>query len=412
MTAPSASWPRVIAHADMDAFYASVEQLDDPTLRGRPILVGPPSGRGVVLTASYEARPAGVGSAMPMVVARRRCPDAVIVPPRFERYKTLSAAVMRVFADFSPVVEPLSLDEAFLDMTGSAELFGPPEEFGRRLKSAVYDATGGLTATVGIAGNKYVAKVASGYRKPDGLTIVPPSEAQAWLAPQSVAVLWGAGPKTQKRLPPELGLRTVGDIAARGEARMAQDLGRAGRHFYALATARDDRIVAPSRRAKSLSSERTLRSDIAEPPEIRKHLRKAADDVGRRLRKRAIVAGGVRVKLKTADFRTLTRQHRLAASSNTSDVIYRNAELLLRQIDDPGPFRLIGVAGFDLEPAAADQQLELLDSGRQRGERLDRALDQVNARFGAGAVRRARDLTSETVLDSAANLDCLDDEAT
>jgi DNA polymerase-4 len=395
----------------MDAFYASVEQLDDPTLRGRPILVGPPSGRGVVLTASYEARPAGVGSAMPMAVARRRCPDAVIVPPRFERYKELSAAVMGVFADFSPVVEPLSLDEAFLDMTGSSELFGPPAQFGRRLKSAVYDATGGLTVTVGVAGNKYVAKVASGFRKPDGLTIVPPSEARDWLAPQSIAVLWGAGPKTQKRLA-ELGLHTVGDIAARGEARMARDLGRAGRHFYALAIARDDRVVAPSRHAKSLSSERTLRSDIAEPTEIRKHLRRAADDVGRRLRKRAIVAGGVRVKLKTADFRTLTRQHRLADPSNASDVIYSNAESLLKQFDDPGPFRLIGVAGFDLEPAAVDNQLELLDSGRARSEQLDRTLDEVNARFGPGAVRRARDLTSDTVLDSAANLDFLDDDTT
>src|SRR5262249_10386520 len=164
-------WPRIIAHADMDAFYAAVEQLDDPRLRGRPLLVGSPTSRGVVLTASYEARPYGVGSAMPMAHARRLCPSAVIVPPRFDRYQQVSAAIMKVFADFSPDVEALSLDEAFLDMTGSEQLFGDPETMGRRLKAAVRDITGGLTASVGLSATKYVAKVASGYRKPDGLTV-------------------------------------------------------------------------------------------------------------------------------------------------------------------------------------------------------------------------------------------------
>jgi len=206
------AWPRIVAHADMDAFYAAVEQLDDPRLRGRPLLVGPPGARGVVLTASYEARPHGVGSAMPMVTARRLCPNAVVVPPRFERYQEVSAAIMRVFADFSPEVEPLSLDEAFLDMTGSEGLFGDPETMGRRLKAAVRDATGGLTVTVGLSAIKYVAKVASGYKKPDGLTVVPPESAKAWLAPMPVSRLWGAGQKTEPRLH-ALGLRTIGDVA-------------------------------------------------------------------------------------------------------------------------------------------------------------------------------------------------------
>ena len=175
-------WPRIIAHADMDAFYAAIEQLDDPSLRGRPLLVGPPSPRGVVLTASYEARPYGVGSAMPMAKARRLCPKAVIVPPRFDRYQEVSTTIMKVFSDFSPEVEALSLDEAFLDMTGSEQLFGNPQSIGRRLKTAIREATG-LTASVGLSATKYVAKVASAYQKPDGLTIVPPEDAKAWLAP-------------------------------------------------------------------------------------------------------------------------------------------------------------------------------------------------------------------------------------
>ena len=169
MIRSESGWTRIIAHADMDAFYAAIEQLDDPSLRGRPVLVGPPSNRGVVLTASYEARPYGVGSAMPMVQARRMCPDAVIVPPRFDRYQEISARIMSVFADFSPDVEALSLVEAFLDMTGSERLFGAPEAMGHRLKARVRDATEGLTASVGISATKYVAKVASGCRKPDGL---------------------------------------------------------------------------------------------------------------------------------------------------------------------------------------------------------------------------------------------------
>ena len=169
------AWPRIVAHADMDAFYAAIEQLDDPVLRGKPVLVGPPSDRGVVLTASYEARPYGVGSAMPMARARRMCPNAVIIPPRFDRYQEVSKTIMQVFGNFSPDVEALSLDEAFLEMTGTEQLFGDPASIGRRLKDAVREATGGLTASVGLSGTKYVAKVASACQKPDGLTVVPPS---------------------------------------------------------------------------------------------------------------------------------------------------------------------------------------------------------------------------------------------
>ena len=187
------TWSRIVAHADMDAFYAAIEQLDDAALRGRPVLVGSRSDRGVVLTASYEARPYGVGSAMPMAKARRLCPSAVIVPPRFDRYQEVSRTIMRVFSDFSPEVEALSLDEAFLDMTGSEQLFGDPQSIGRRLKHAVWEATGGLTASVGLSATKYVAKVASARQKPDGLTVVPPDEAQGLARPASRVLAVGRG---------------------------------------------------------------------------------------------------------------------------------------------------------------------------------------------------------------------------
>ena len=226
------SWPRVVAHADMDAFYAAIEQLDDPMLRGRPILVGPPSNRGVVLTASYEARPYKVGSAMPMARARQLCPAALVVPPRFERYQQVSKIIMSVFGNFSPDVEALSLDEAFLDMTGTEKLFGTPSQIGNRLKDAIREATGGLTASVGLSGTKYVAKVASGYRKPDGLTVVPPAQARAWLAPLPVSSLWGAGPKTETRLR-ALGLQTIGDVATCNPEFLTRALGSAGAHFHA-----------------------------------------------------------------------------------------------------------------------------------------------------------------------------------
>ncbi len=356
------SWPRVIAHADMDAFYAAVEQLDDPALRGRPVLVGPPSNRGVVLTASYEARPFRVGSAMPMARARRLCPQAVVVPPRFERYQQVSKIVMDVFADFSPNVEPLSLDEAFLDMSGAEKIFGSPEAIGRRLKNAVREATGGLTASIGISGTKYVAKVASAFCKPDGLTVVAPADARAWLAPQSVASLWGAGPKTELRLR-ALGLNTIGDVAACKPEYLAGVLGSAGRHFYALASAEDPRSVAGSRAAHSLGSERTLNVDVSTRTAIEQHLRRSAETVGARLRRRGAHARGVRVKLKRTDFRIFTRQRVLAQPTDLAAELFAAARTLLGEFADPGPFRLVGLAAYDLVDVDDDGQLALAVDG-------------------------------------------------
>ena len=381
------SWEQIIAHADMDAFYAAVEQLDDPALRGKPLLVGPRSRHGVVLTASYEARPYRVGSAMPMVEALRRCPIAVVVPPRFERYEQVSRAIMGVFGDFSPVVEPLSLDEAFIDMTGSEELFGRPESMARKIRAAVAEVTGGLTASVGISGTKYVAKVASAHQKPDGLTVVQPEEAAAWLAPQSITRLWGAGAKTQVRLR-ELGLETIGDIAAAERSWLVDCLGSAGSHFHDLAYARDPRRVIVRCEAKSIGSECTLRSNVSRVSEIRPHLRASADKIGKRLRRKNLVASGVRVKLKTSEFRLLTRQCRLREPTDVSDTLYAVAVKLLAEFDDSGPFRLIGLAAYALAGGTGPLQLGLLD-GNDRQRRLETTLDRIAERFGDDIVQRA-----------------------
>jgi DNA polymerase-4 len=389
----------------MDAFYAAVEQLDDPALRGRPVLVGPRSNRGVVLTASYEARPFGVGSAMPMAKARRLCPNALIVPPRFDRYQEVSATIMDVFANFSPDVEALSLDEAFLDMTGSERLFGDPESIGRRLKDAVCEATGGLTASVGLSATKYVAKVASACRKPDGLTVVPPEEAKAWLGPLPVAWLWGAGPKTQARLH-HLGLLTIGEVARADPKFLFAKLGSAGLHFHTLAQATDPRPVLGRRTSKSIGSEHTLNRDVREREDIKLHLHRSADTIGRRLRKKSYMAFGVSVKLKTTDFQLLTRQHRLSQPTDVTGRLYSVGVELLDEFNHPGPFRLVGMAAYDLVGINDRIQLDLFGtSARQR--RLEVAIDRLAERFGPDIVHRANDATKPLRLGS--NLDFLDE---
>jgi DNA polymerase IV len=400
------TWPRIVAHADMDAFYAAIEQLDDPALRGRPVLVGPQSERGVVLTASYEARPYGVGSAMPMAKARRLCPNAVIIPPRFDRYQEISRKIMRVFSDFSPEVEALSLDEAFLDMTGSEQLFGDAQSIGSRLKDAVRAATGGLTASVGLSATKYVAKVASAFQKPDGLTVIPPVEARAWLAPLPVSWLWGAGPKTQARLH-QIGLRTIGEVAEADPDFLFAKLGRVGLHFHALAHAEDSRPVIGGRSSKSIGSERTLGKDVCEKSLIKVHLRRSADAIGRRLRQKRNVAFGVGIKLKTADFQILTRQRRLSESTDVTERLYSIGVDLLKELNHRGPFRLVGMVAYDLVGIDDRLQLDLFStSARQR--RLDVAIDELAERFGPNIVHRANDLTQPPEVGLTPILDFLD----
>lgn len=399
------TWPRIVVHADLDAFYAAVEQNDNPHLRGKPILIGPNSYRGVVLTASYEARPFGVGSAMPVAEARRRCPQAIMVAPRFERYEAVSRQVMDILGDFSPCVEALSLDEAFLEMTGATHIFGPPEEMGRKIKVAVKSATG-LDISVGVSATKYVAKVASAHDKPDGLTVVPADQAVEWLAPQPLTRLWGVGAKTARKLV-DLGMMTIGDIAAAGDDFLTKHLGVAGHHFFELAHARDPRRVLRGRAAHSIGSDRTLSQDVSRREDILVHLRRSAQRIARRLRNKDYVAGGVRVRLKTTQFELLSRQRHFSHPVDTADALLAMARKLLDEFDHPGPFRLVGMAAFDLRWRTEPVQLDLFDDPRARS--LEVTIDRLNDRFGKDMVIRAKDLQYHgTVSKNGMNLDFLD----
>ncbi len=400
-------WPAIVAHADMDAFYAAVEQMDDPCLRGRPVLVGPKSARGVVLTASYEARRHGVGSAMPMAQAMRRCPEAVIVEPRFARYRELSAETMRVLGDFSPRVEALSLDEAFLDMSGAEAIFGGPRQMGRRIKQAVFEATG-LRISVGLSATKYVAKVASAHDKPDGLTVVPPDRARAWLAPLPVTKLWGVGRKTAPRLQ-GLGYKVIGDIAETDVRLLLQQFGNGAGRLHDLAHARDPRPVLRTRVAKSIGSDRTLRADISLREDIEVHLRRAAERIARRVRSKGYVAGGVRVRLKTSRFEMLSRQKSLERPVDLASEFFTLGRRLLDEFDHPGPFRLVGMAAFDLDWRSRPRQLDLFEDVSRRN--LETTVDRLVERFGRDAVMRARDLGHPGTVGDGVNMDFLESEA-
>ena len=376
----------------MDAFFASVEQLDHPELRGKPVLVGGIGRRGVVCTASYEARPFGCHSAMPTAQARQRCPQALVLPPNFKRYAEVSERVISVFARFSPLVEPLSLDEAFLDMTGEEGLFGTPEEMGQRIRSAVAEATGGLTVSVGVAATKFVAKVASDHNKPDGLTLVPPGTETDFLWPMPVSRLWGVGPKTGDALA-RAGLKTIGDVAGTQEADLVLRLGALGSHIHRLAWARDDRPVVPDRDAKSIGAEITLEQDVVGQTPILLHLRSSAARVARHLRREGLLAGGIRVKLKTSRFQIWTRQAPLETPTDSERDLLRAAQGLLQHFDLRIPMRLVGMAAFDLRPSGSQPvQVGLFEAAdRDRQRQLDKTLDSLRERFGDVVVRWGRD---------------------
>ena len=398
-------WPQIVVHADMDAFYAAVEQLDNPNLRGKPVLVGSRNKRGVVLTASYEARPYRVGSAMAVVEALRRCPDAIMVEPNFARYQEISEQIMNIFDDFSPHVETLSLDEAFLDMTGAEHFFGAPDAMGKKIKAAVLDATG-LRISVGVSETKYVAKVASAHDKPDGLTVVPQEYATEWLAPLSITRLWGVGKKTASRLF-DLGFNTIGDIAAADERFLVDRLGSVGSRFYQLAYARDPRPVLRGRAAKSIGSDRTLSKDVSARKDIEGHLRRAAEKIARRIRAKDCTAGGIRVRLKTKKFEMLTRQRQLSKPVDTAESFLHIAKQLLDEFDHPGPFRLVGMAAFNLHWCDEPLQTDLFDDPSTR--KLETTVDDLIDRFGSDLVVRASDINHPgKVSKNGVNLDFLD----
>jgi len=380
-------WPRAILHADMDAFYAAVEQMDRPELRGRPVLIGSDRPRGVVATASYEARPFGCRSAQPVAVAKRLCPDAVIVPPRMKRYREISDEVFEIFHQTSPSVQPLSIDEAFLDLTGMRRLLGPPERVAEELRARIHREVG-LTASVGLAPNKFLAKLASEMDKPDGLTIVRPGEAQALLDPLPVGRLWGVGPATESRLH-ALGLRTVGQIRALSEDEITSRLGSLGEHLLRLSRGLDDRPVTHDSGAKSIGHECTFEEDIEEPEEVLRVMLTQSEQVGRRLRRHGVVAAGITVKIRYGNFETITRATTLDKPTDSTEPLWRAARELFQKWRRKAfqPVRLIGVTATRLSTGGS--QLGLFpDPEEERRKRLDKALDRIQDRFGGSSIHR------------------------
>ncbi|HET7517586.1 MAG TPA: DNA polymerase IV [Actinomycetes bacterium] len=374
-----------ILHADLDAFYASVEVGKDPALRGRPLLVGGTGPRGVVTSASYEARAFGCRNAMPMARARRLCPQAAAIPPDFPAYRRASAAVMRIFQSVTPLVEPLALDEAFLDVRGARALFGDAVAIARLLRSRVR-AEAGLALTVGVAGTKFLAKLASTRGKPDGLLVVPPGRALEFLHPLPVEALWGAGQATIEVLA-RYGLRTVGDVATTPRETLERALGPAtGAQLHQLAWARDDREVVPFEAAKSISAEETFDTDIDDPAQLAREVLRCCVRVGRRLREAGLAGRTVTLKLRFANFRTITRTRTLAVATDTDTELHQVAGELLERLQlGRAPVRLAGIGVSNLQRSDDPVQLRL-GSDRPGWESAVRAADAVRARFGEGAI--------------------------
>ncbi len=367
----------------MDAFYASVEQRDFPELRGRPVIVGGHPTRGVVLAASYEVRPTGVRSAMPMAIAMRRAPTAVVVPPRMAAYQAASDAIFRILADVTPLVEPLSLDEAFLDVTASVALFGAPALIATRLRQRIASEVG-LPSSAGIAAVKFAAKIASDLAKPNGQREVAPEATRAFIAPLPVARLWGVGKKTEALLL-QLGLPRIADIAAADPAWLDRHV-PGGRALWELACGRDPRAVVPDRQAKSIGAEDTFDEDLDDKAAMSAYLHAQALRVGRRLRDAERKGGVVQLKLKMADFRLLTRQTTLAEPTDDGQRIYQTAAGLLAGERLTGKVRLVGVSVHGLTGEAG--QLPLFGRERRAGQ-LNRALDRIADKFGDGTITTA-----------------------
>ncbi|HYV85456.1 MAG TPA: DNA polymerase IV [Patescibacteria group bacterium] len=402
---PAAPAGRVILHLDMDAFYAAIEVLDDPGLAGKPIIVGHRGRRGVVSTCSYEARRYGVHSAMPSVTAERLCPQATWLPVRMDRYVEVSRRLRLVFEEATPIVEPLSIDEAFLDLTGVAREGRPVAtlEDGRRvarwLKDRIREREG-LSASVGVAPNKYLAKVASDLEKPDGLVVLPLEAIPSRLWPLPVTRLWGVGPKTAARLV-AAGLRTIGDVARQPLGRLVELAGESwGGHLRELAHGRDDRPVDVSRAAKSISEERTYAEDLVDPDQIDRALLARAEGVARELRREKLVARTVHLKVRTGDFTTWTRARTLPAPTDLTEAIVGAARDLLRERIRLGRrgVRLLGVGVDGLLPAAARggaaftaaQGGLFSDPADERARRSARVADAVRERMGEESITRAR----------------------
>lgn len=381
---------RVILHVDMDAFYASIEQRDDPELRGKPVVVGGAS-RGVVAAASYESRVFGIRSAMPMAEARRRCPDLIRVAPRMAHYQAVSREIFGVFKEFTPLVEGLSLDEAFLDVTSSRRLFGNGRNIAVAIKNRVRERTG-LTASVGVATNKLIAKIASDLDKPDGLVVVAEDRVHDVLDPLPVSVIPGIGKQTLSRLH-AIGVRTIAELRCAPDRELEPVFGRFTRKTRERASGIDDRPVVASRAEKSISNEQTYDTDLCDRRDLQRQLLRLTERTASRLRKAALCAGTVQVKIRQSDFKTFTRQKRLRPPGNGTDQIYAVARELLDAWLNGNPdarIRLLGVGCSSLAPA---EQPDLFgNADTSPASDFDRTVDEIRDRFGSDSVTRARTL--------------------
>jgi len=380
--------PRAILHLDLDAFYASVEQLDDPSLRGRPVIVGGTARRGVVCAASYEARKFGVRSAIPTAQARKLCPEGVFLPPRFDRYSQLSDQVFGVYHQFTPLVEPLSLDEAFLDVTASRALHGSGREIATTIKRRVREETG-LTVSAGVAEVKFAAKIASDLGKPDGLVEVPAGQVASFLAPLPVGRLWGVGKVTERGMK-ELGISTIGQLAATPESALVAAFGSHGRGMWALAQGDDPREVIPDWEAKSIGCEDTFDQDVQGAEALLPHLLDQSGRVARRLRQAGHRGRVVTLKIKYSDFTLVTRRKTLAGPTDDGKAIFDVAREQLERADLARPVRLCGISMSGFEGQEESQQLGLFEAPAPeedpKRKALNAALDRIARRFGDRAV--------------------------
>ena len=382
---------RSILHVDMDAFYASVEQLDHPEYKGRPVIVGADPkdgrGRGVVAACSYEARKFGVRSALPISRAWKLCPEGVYVRPRMQRYAEVSAQVMEVFRRYTDLVEPLSIDEAFLDVTGSIALLGAPEKIARSIKKEIRESTG-LTGSIGLAPNKFLAKIASDLKKPDGFVIVEEKDIEAFLRDLPISRLWGVGPKTEQRLN-EAGFRTIGQLAAASREALIRSLGSLGEHLFQLSHGKDERPVVPNWEPKSISSETTFDEDTDNREQLLQTILELSDHVAERLRKDGSRARKVTLKLRYSSFSTHTKQHSLDKFIQTGEELAAVARTLFSQFPLTQKIRLIGVSAGDLHRDGGDPlQLPLFGESNEK-EKLSHTVDEIKKKFGSDAIRRA-----------------------
>jgi DNA polymerase-4 len=378
-----------ILHVDMDAFYALASLLSRPELKGTPVIIAGGGNRGVVLSATYEARTFGVASAMPIARARRLCPQATVVAPDYARYERISRAVMAVFASVTPIVEPLSLDEAFLDVSGARRRLGSPRQIGQRIRDTIADEQG-ITCSVGVATNKFIAKLASGLAKPDGLLVVPEAEVVGFLHQLPVGALWGVGDRTEEALQ-RLGLHTVADIAHTPLDTLRRALGdNAGPALYALAWGRDSRPVTPTRRERSIGADETFSFDVDDPAYIHRELLKLSDRTAARVRAAGMVGRTISIKVRFSDFTTITRSRTLRDPTDVSRDIYATTLALFDALGlQRARLRMVGVRMEALMDSDQAPVQGLLDEPEHGWRDADRAVDQASARFGPGAVRPA-----------------------